>query len=473
MPLALSQTRAVVFGLARSGLSAARLLVREGARVLAVDQRPPSAFLNGSGSELGDPIAELKELGVRMALGENPSAALLRSAQLVVVSPGIPLALPVIQEARREGVEVIGEVELARRLCPRVPMVGITGTNGKSTTTALTGELFSYGGQRAFVGGNLGRALSDACLDGRPWDVWVVELSSYQLEGISETRVNAAAVLNLAPDHLDRYADLEAYSKAKARIFQNQQLGDVAVVNADDPAVLTLATGLPTSVFGFSLRPAGSGDLPSFLKGVARAEEGGQDFTLPLGAERYHLANRALRGPHNVANAMAASLLARLSGVSPEAVQRGLDSFPGLAHRLESVRTVNGVEWINDSKATNVDSSRIALSTLQGSLWLIAGGRGKGAPYSPLVAAGAGKLKGVFTIGEDAERIGAAFKESYPVYPCETLERAVYRAFELAHAPGTVLLSPACASFDQFKNFEARGDAFKQWVEKLERGVPT
>lgn len=466
----LSQTRAAVFGLARSGMSAVRLLIREGAQVLALDQRPPEAFLKTQGE---DPVAELQSMGARLALGENPTAALLSSVQLLVVSPGIPLELPAIREARAAGVEVIGEVELARRLNPKVPMVGITGTNGKSTTTALTGELFSFGGQRPFVGGNLGRALSEACLDGKPWDVWVVELSSYQLEGIEQTRVNAAAVLNLAPDHLDRYADLEAYGRAKARIFLNQQVSDVAVVNADDPHVLRLAEGLSVPVFGFSLRPAG-GPWAPFLRGVAYAEAGGQDFVLPLSPpsnpERYHLANRALRGPHNVANAMAAALLARLSGVSVEAVQRGLDSFRGLAHRLESVRMVNGVEWINDSKATNVDSSKIALASLEGPIWLIAGGRGKGAPYAPLVAAGAGKVEGVLTIGEDAPAVGAAFEGTCPVHPCETLERAVELAFELAHAPGTVLLSPACASFDQFRNFEARGEAFKLLVERLERG---
>jgi len=455
MTLALSGQKVLVFGLAKSGVAALRLLRQHGADVTALDARGEDA--------LGAVAGEVKALGATLVSGPTPPG-LLASQALVVVSPGVPLALPEIQAARAAGVAVWGEVELAGRLLAGVPLFGITGTNGKSTTTALTGALFASGGKRTFVGGNLGRPFSEAAMAPEAWDALVVELSSYQLEGIRALRPRGAAILNLTPDHIDRYPNHAAYGEAKARIFQQQEAGDFAVVNADDADVLALARGAKAPVYGFSLTGKPVADAPA-LAGLAVAEPGG--FRLEFLGEHYTLTNRALRGAHNAQNAMAAALLARLGGVASGAVQAGLDGYPGLPHRLESVRVLDGVEWVNDSKATNVESVLVALRAFSSGVWLIAGGKGKGAPYAPMVEAGRGRVKGVLTIGDDAEALARAYAGAVDVHVCGTLARAVEKARALAGAGDTVLLSPACASFDQFKNFEDRGESFKRLVEAL------
>jgi len=449
----LAGKKTVVYGLGRSGVAAARLLVREGARVTGLDQRPEA--------ELAAVAAELRSAGASLVFGAAPRGLLI-SADLVVVSPGVPLSLPEIQDAKAAGIKIWGEVELASRFIDESLRVGITGTNGKSTTTALTGEMFVQAGRRTFVGGNLGRPLSESPLEKEPYPVHVIELSSFQLEGTEQFRLHAAAVLNITPDHLDRYPDFQRYAAAKARILMNQKAGDLAVINLDDPETVRIASSARVPVYGFTRLPT-SKSL-SFLAGTAVAD--GSEFRLWQG-ESYSVSNRALRGAHNLENAMAATLIARLCGVDRESIQRALDRFPGLAHRLEWVRTLDGVEWINDSKATNVDSSMVALAALPGPIWLIAGGRGKGAPYRPMVDASEGKVKGVLTIGEDAAKIEAAFRDRYAVYPCANLEQAVRQGRTSARSGDTVLLSPACASYDQFKNFEERGEIFKSLVRAL------
>jgi UDP-N-acetylmuramoylalanine--D-glutamate ligase len=455
MAHSLSGQKVLVFGLAKSGVAAIKLLLAHGAKVTALDARDEAA--------LGDVARELKSQGVTLVTGATP-AGLLEAQDLLVVSPGVPLSLPELEAARAADVPVWGEIELAWRSLSDVPLFGITGTNGKSTTTALTGELFKKGGGRTFVGGNLGLPLAEAALTPKAWDAQVVELSSFQLEGIQQMRPKGAAILNLTPDHIDRYADHEAYGEAKARIFLNQGPGDFAVVNAEDAHVMKLGLQANVPVYGFSVSGQIAQGGPK-LTGLAVARPGG--FRLDFLREDYTLTNRALRGAHNAQNAMAAALLARLGGVSREAVQAGLDSYPGLPHRLESVRVLDGVEWVNDSKATNVDSVLVALRAFSGNLLLIAGGKGKGAPYQPMVDEGHGKVKAVLTIGKDAETIAAAYQGHAPVHPCGTLDEAVRRARELAKSGDTVLLSPACASYDQFKNFEDRGETFKRLVQAL------
>jgi UDP-N-acetylmuramoylalanine--D-glutamate ligase len=450
---ALRGKRVAVYGLGKSGLSACRLLLREGAQVVAIDARMPGE------------IPEAAELNVRL-FREGDVARALEGVELLVVSPGVPLSKPELQAARDGGVTVWGEVELASQLLPEGPLLGITGTNGKSTTTALTGEIFSRSGKRTFVGGNLGRPLTDAALDDRPFGAYVVELSSYQLEGIVETRLRGAALLNLTPDHLDRYESFQAYGAAKARIFLNQKDGDFAVVNADCPDTLRLAQGAKVPVYGFTMtgKPASSGIA---LAGLAVAKGEGFSFTFERG-KPYLVQTPSLRGAHNLQNAMAAALLARLSGLSPDEIQAGISQYPGLPHRLERVRLLDGVEWVNDSKATNVESTLVALKAFEGErVWLIAGGKGKGAPYLPLVEASKGRVKGVLTVGQDALAIEAAFRGGFGVHPCETLERAVEAARGLATDGDVVLLSPACASLDQFKNFEHRGETFRALVRAL------
>lgn len=448
----------VVIGLGKSGLGAARLLLRRGARVVALDENPAAT------PPLEDPNFELKA-------GPFPPEY-WKGAAAVVVSPGVPLSRPEIAAAKEAGVPVYGEIELASRTLPRGagPLLGITGTNGKSTTTALLGELARQHRPRTFVGGNLGTAFTLAYEnpDEPPYDLHVIELSSFQLEGVVDARFHGAAILNLTADHIDRYPSHEVYGLAKARIFDTQGPGDFVVVNADDPEVMRLARRARVPVYAFTL------DGRKTNPGLAGLAVGaGEKFAFTFGVPAvFTVTNRALRGAHNLQNAMAAALMARLAGIPDAAIQRGLDAFPGLAHRLELVRERGGVEWINDSKATNVDSSLVALNALRGDVLLIAGGKGKGAPYAPLVEAARGKLKAVLTIGQDAPLIAAAFAGVCPVHDCGTLERAVAQAAEISTRGDTVLLSPACASYDQFKNFEHRGDVFKSLVHSLERADP-
>ncbi len=439
-PSDLRGTNALVVGLGRSGRAAARLLAAQGARVTAVDEGRPEV------GDLGSVVAELR-------LGQEGFDAAGRD--LVVVSPGVPLAHPDLARALALGTQVVAEVELASWFLPQ-PIVGITGTNGKSTTTALCGEMLRAGGLRTFVGGNLGTPLCEAV--GGAWDALVVELSSFQLEGIRTFHAQVAAFLNLTPDHLDRYANLDAYAAAKARLFENQRVDDVAVLNAADPMSARMGGKGRRWLFGPTVKPPPS----------ARPQSGGFVIEFPPArSERYRLGNRALRGQHNLENAMAAALCARALEVPTEAVQKALDSFAGLPHRLEWIRELRGVEYINDSKATNVDSTVVALRAIPGPLWWIAGGRGKGAPYAPLRPLLEGRTRGMLLIGEDAPALERELAGVAPVTNAGTLGAAVQTAAGRAVAGETVLLSPACASYDQFKNYEERGDVFRQLVRAL------
>jgi UDP-N-acetylmuramoylalanine--D-glutamate ligase len=443
----------IVIGLGKSGIGAAKALLNRGVRVIGLDEKPDakSPFTHPNFELRAGPLTD----------------GFWAGADAVVVSPGVPLAKPELQACRAAGVELFGEIELAMRLLPpgAGPVLGITGTNGKSTTTALLGELVKQHLPNTFVGGNLGTAFTLAYEDPAtpPYAMHVIELSSFQLEGVTSAHFKGAAILNLTPDHLDRYASQEAYGLAKARVFDRQQAGDFAVVNGDDPAVLALARLARAPVYAFTL------DGGRTNPGMAGLVVGSRDrFAFTFGKPAsFTVTNRALRGNHNLQNAMAAATMARLAGVPDAAIQRGLDAFPGLAHRLELVRERNGVEWINDSKATNVDSSIMALRAFPGRVWLIAGGKGKGAPYAPLVEAARGKLKGVLTIGNDAPVIAEAFRAEAPIHDCQTIDRAVAKAAEISTPGDVVLLSPACASYDQFDHFEHRGDTFKALVRAL------
>ncbi len=451
-PLRLAGQRVLVVGLARSGVAAARVARARGAQVTVTDRR--------AATELAPAVKEL-EGEVELALGGHDAADFTR-ADLIVVSPGVPLALPEIQGARRQGVPVLAEVELAARLLPPAPLVGVTGTNGKSTTTALAGALLGRD-RRVFTGGNLGTPLSELVLSGRVVDAVVVELSSFQLEGIDRLRPKVAALLNVTPDHLDRYRDVGEYALAKARLFMNQEAGDFAVANARDPRTVALAGASRAELLTF-------GDGAPAPR-AARAA-GGEIFVAPgQGApERYLVRSRALRGRHNVENAMAAALCARLLGVAGTQVQAGLDAFPGLPHRLELVRERRGVEWVNDSKATNVDSTQVGLAAFPAArphVVLILGGRGKRAPYSPLRPLFDRRVKALLTIGEDAPAIEKELGDLGLTERTGTLAAAVQRAAELAADGDVVLLSPACASYDQFRSYEDRGETFRRLVGEL------
>ena len=462
MALQLKGRQALVVGLAKSGVAAARLLVAQGARVTVTDRRAATE-LHGALAALGDTVS--------YALGGHDPAD-FTGADLVVVSPGVPLALPEIAEARRQGVPVIGEVELAWRFLEHVPLVGITGTNGKSTTTALAGELF-HQDRRTFVGGNLGTPLCELVLSGRTVDVVVAELSSFQLEGVDRLRPRVAATLNLTPDHLDRYASLEEYALAKARLFARQQPGDVAIANARDERAVAMAASSRGTLMTFGFGSLGQGRGARVGQGgeLAVSIEGPGSLAFPgSGDERYQVRGRALRGRHNLENAMAAVLCARALGVPPAQVQAGLDGFPGLPHRLEVVRERDGVEWVNDSKATNVDSTLVALQAFEPGrprVVLFLGGRGKGAPYAPLRPLFEGRVKALLTVGEDAPTVERELGDLVPTERVGTLEAAVARAAALTCPGDVVLLSPACASYDQFRSYEERGEVFRRLVGGL------
>jgi UDP-N-acetylmuramoylalanine--D-glutamate ligase len=448
MAIDLAGKKVLVVGLARSGSAAARLCAREGARVTVTDRR--------AATELAAEIRALGSSGVDFALGGHEERDFTTS-DLVVVSPGVPLSLPEIRAARRSGIPVLGEVELASRFLGDVPVVAITGTNGKSTTTALAGALFQED-RRTFVGGNLGTPLSELPLSGEAAEVVVLELSSFQLEGIERFRPHVGAILNVTPDHLDRYAGMEPYGAAKARLFENQQPGDVAVANERDPLAMAAARSTRGEVvtFGFGPRaPMAARDDGEVLR-----------WTGPSGdPERYLIRGRALRGRHNRENAMAAVAVARVMGVPGAAVQRGLDEFPGLPHRLELVAERGGVEWVNDSKATNVDSTVVGLAAFPAdrpSVVLLLGGRGKKAPYAPLRALFPGRVKALLTLGEDAPAIERELGDLGPTESCGDLATAVSRAARIAGPGDVVLLSPACASYDQFRSYEDRGEAFRR-----------
>ena len=446
---------AAVFGLARSGKAAVTALAERGVAVVGTDAK--------GASELGDLPALA---GVRYELGGHPES-LLEGADLVVVSPGIPLTLPALDAARARALPVVSEIELASRLVPGV-VVGITGTNGKSTTTALAAALLRSAGHAAVACGNLGTPwISFATKAGANGaaapKTWVVELSSFQLEGIRRFAPDVAVHLNLTPDHLDRYRSMDDYGAAKARVFENQREAQVAVLNADDPLVARIRPRARRLEFSRTRAPA----LGAWLKDehfVADVTGKGPRVV----ARRTDL---ALPGAHNAENALAALAATLPLGVTPEAAVETFRSFRGLPHRTVLVRTRGGVTWWNDSKGTNVDATLKSLESFPDrSVHLVLGGKDKGDDFSRLAPLVAKKAKRVLAIGKAGPAIARALKSLPDVALVEagTLEKAVEDAARHAASGDAVLLSPACASFDQFRNFEHRGEVF----ESLVRGLP-
>jgi UDP-N-acetylmuramoylalanine--D-glutamate ligase len=431
--------RAVVVGMARSGVAAVQLLMEQGARVAAVDQ-----------SGVTNP--KLVELGVSV---RPQDAAAFEGADLVVLSPGVPADLDLLQPVRERGIPVIGDLELASWFM-KGEIIGITGSNGKTTTTAMTGHILKASGIPVQVGGNIGTPPASLVKTSRAGQWNVLELSSFQLETISSFRAHIAAALNVTPDHLDRHYTLEKYAAAKARLFENQSPDDFAVLNADDPVTCGYAESADSkSMFFSSTRKVASGAW------LGRDQIVLDDHPLMATAEV------PLRGVHNLENTMAAAIMARLAGATHEQIRAAVLNFPGVEHRLEFVRDLDGVAWYNDSKATNVDATLKALAAFPGGLWVILGGKDKNSDYRPLVAAMKEKTRGVLLIGAAADKIGDHLRGEVSTVKCGTLEAAVLHAHASAHAGDTVLLAPACASFDQFENFEHRGREFKRLVNAL------
>ena len=440
---------AYVVGAGRSGIASAFLLLREGARVTLLDERPKEAVEQS----LGHPVPE----AAVFRQGGFPEEA-TREADLVVLSPGVPREKLPLRALAGAGTPVWGELELAfRRFSGKV--AAVTGTNGKSTVTTLLGDMASRAFPRVFVGGNLGTPFAAATVGSYDWAV--VEVSSFQLETIDRFRPSVAVLLNLSEDHRDRYPDFASYADAKMGIFRNQGPDDAAVVNADDPEVSSRAGRIPSVRIPFSL----AGPLAT---GVFRE---GTDLVRRDGSveERYPISLLRVRGLQNVENAMAAVAGGRRMGVPQDAVQESLASFPGLPHRVEFVRKVRGVSFFNDSKGTNVGAVLKCLEGFPEPVVLIAGGKDKGVDFRPLREPLGRKARAAVLIGEARERMERELAGAVPLRLAGSLEEAVREAAACAREGDVVVLSPACSSFDMFRNFEERGEAFREAVMGLPR----
>jgi UDP-N-acetylmuramoylalanine--D-glutamate ligase len=452
-----------VLGLARSGIAACHLLKEAGARVTVADRKEEV--------ELTTVLQAVDRNLVQVSVGSQYERS-LNHADLVVISPGVPYRLEALERVRRRGVKVISELELASRFLS-APILAVTGTNGKSTTVTLIGKMLAEQGKRAFVGGNLGTALSEAAwtaLQAKklgkpdPYEYLAVEVSSFQLETIDRFHPWAAAILNVTVDHQDRYDSVEEYLAAKRRIFENQTHDDFALFNLDDPRVAGLQSTVRARRLGFSrTQSIGAGfDGGTYLDG--------DDIVTTVTGRRQQICRKSelkILGHHNVENVMAATTYAALWGCPPDTISRVVTAFPGLEHALELVRERRGVRFVNDSKGTNVDATLKALEGIERPIWLIAGGRDKGGDFSRLTEAVRRRVKHVILIGEAAPLLKAAWAGATTMSEAESLRDAVEWAAREAVAGDVVLMSPACASFDMFRDYQDRGRQFKSAVQSL------
>lgn len=456
-PEELKGKKVTVVGLARSGVAAANLLHAVGADVTVADAKEEF--------KLVEALARVDRNKIRVTVGPGYESA-IDGAQLVVISPGVRPDLDILQNVRSRQVPVIGELELASWFL-NAPVLAVTGTNGKSTTVTLIGLLLKEQGKRVFVGGNLGTPLSEAALStyrsgvrGAPYDYVVAEVSSFQLETVERFRPWIAALLNITRDHLDRYPALAPYVAAKARIFENQTSNDYALLNHDDERALAFRQELRAHELGFSR--TGAVTEGACLDGdqLVLSFKGQRQSICKIGDIR-------IPGAHNVANALAASMMAHVCGCPPDVMRRVLSTFPGLEHALELVRERNGVRFINDSKGTNVDATMKALESLDAPIVLIAGGKDKGGDFTRLRDVVARRVKRLVLIGEAAPRIQHALEGLKPISHAAAFQEAVDLSARSAQSGEVVLLSPACASFDMFADYQDRGRQFKALVNGL------
>jgi UDP-N-acetylmuramoylalanine--D-glutamate ligase len=442
----LKKKKVMVVGLARTGIETARFLVRQGAEVRVTDLK--------SANELQKEREALAGLPVRYFLGgEDPGS--LDGLDMLVPSPGVPRENPLLREAARRKVKVLSEVELAFHFLT-APLAAITGTNGKSTTTSLVGEMLRRDGIRSFTGGNIGSPVIGFVSDS--WEWGIAEISSFQLEWVEEFRPRIAVLLNLTEDHLDRYPDFPSYCAAKEKIFQAQGEDDVAVLNRDDPLVWSMRDRIRARVASFGWNEVDRGVFATVGEIVWRGESG---------EERFALGRARISGVHNVENLMAAVTVAREIPVNRGTIQRVIDEFPGLEHRLEFVREREGVRFYNDSKGTNVGAVLKSLRSFSAPVILLAGGVDKGGDYRLLSEEMRGKVKKLILFGAAKEVIRRALGDLTDTRLVDTLPEAVKEAWRSAAAGDVVLLSPACSSFDQFQNYAERGRAFKALVQGL------
>jgi UDP-N-acetylmuramoylalanine--D-glutamate ligase len=452
----LKDKRVLVVGLGKSGVASALFLKAHGARVTVSDTK--------SGDELRNEIPVLLDRGITVETGGHGERT-FRGQDLIVVSPGVPVDAPLLSHARSLGDTVIGEIELAAQFLPG-PIVAITGSNGKTTTTTLTGEILTAGGFAALVGGNIGTPAISLAEQAKPDTIIVLEISSFQLETIQTFHPRIAVVLNVTPDHLDRHKTFDAYVDAKARLFENQRGGDFAVLNEDDPTCVTMAARTRARVFWFSRHKE--------VKQGAWVRDGNILFRDELDEQKtpqreiMQVSEIPLKGAHNLENVLAAVCVGALMGCAPDKIRQAVRDFKAVEHRLEFVATIRGVDYYNDSKATNVDATIKALESFPANIHLILGGKDKGSDYSVLNDLLRQRVKRVYTIGAAAGKIESQIASSkVEVVHAESLENAIRKANAVAEDGDVVLLAPACASFDQFKNYEQRGSVFKEIVAGL------
>ncbi len=445
----LNGKRVLVVGLGRSGVASALFLKKQGARVAVSDTK--------SGDELRNEIPVLLDNGITVETGGHGERT-FRGQDLIVVSPGVPVDAPPLKQARSLGESVIGEIELAAQFLPG-PVVAITGSNGKTTTTTLAAEIMTASGFPTLVGGNIGTPAISLAERATPETVIVLEVSSFQLETIQTFRPKVAVVLNVTPDHLDRHRTFEIYVDAKARIFENQQASDFAVLNADDPTCVSMGTRTKAQVFWFSRHDE--------VQRGAWVRDGKILFRDAKGQrEILEVADIPLKGAHNLENVLAAVCAGALMGCPPDKIRQAVRDFKAVEHRLEFVATIRGVDYYNDSKATNVDATIKALESFPSNIHLILGGKDKGSDYTVLNDLLKQRVKRVYTIGAAAAKIEPQIKGPEIIH-AETLENAIRKANAAAQPGDVVLLAPACASFDQFKSYEHRGKVFKEIVRAL------
>ncbi|HYW45455.1 MAG TPA: UDP-N-acetylmuramoyl-L-alanine--D-glutamate ligase [Bryobacteraceae bacterium] len=438
-------SRALVAGMKKSGMASAELLARHGATVRATDLKPL------------DQLPEARDLLARLEIPfAQQTPEVFEGCDLIVLSPDVPVDLPPLVEARRRGVRVVGEVELAAPFLEG-RNIGITGSNGKTTTTSLIGHILGAAGLAVQVGGNIGTPVT-AMIESSRADGWnVLELSSFQLETIAEFRAQIALALNVTQNHLDRHHTFENYAAAKGRLFETQQAGDFAVLNADDPVCVSYAE-----------RTAAT---PQWFSGSRKVSPGASlcgDKLILDGRLLMETGEIPIRGRHNAENVLAASIAAARAGVSREAIAAAVRTFRAVEHRLEFVRRLGGIDFYNDSKATSVDATLKAVDAFPGGLWVILGGKDKGLDYAALRGPLSAKARAVLLIGAAAGKIADQLQGAVPLVDAKTLDAAIAHAYGHAAEGDTVLLAPACASFDQFRSFEHRGEVFKQIVNQLE-----
>jgi UDP-N-acetylmuramoylalanine--D-glutamate ligase len=440
----------VVVGMARTGIATARFLLDRGARVTVSEAKPEA--------QLPAEVLALAQQGVLLETGGHRMETLL-GAELIVVSPGVPLDIAPLRAADNSGIEIISEIELAYRFL-QTPLIAVTGTNGKTTTTSLLGDMFRHAGKQVFVGGNIGTPLIAYVSGTQDRDFVIAEISSFQLEGIKSFRPFISVLLNITEDHLDRYQSFADYSAAKGRIFLNQTESDIAVLNYDDPQVREMDRAIRAQKVFFSTRQPLSDGIS--YNGALHLRLRGEDAHIAI-------AGALLAGIHNVENMMAAAAVGFVCGLSLQSMQQALVRFSGLKHRMELVDQIRGVTFYNDSKATNVGAVVKSLESLPAPLVLIAGGKDKGGSYAPLQSLLRQKVKLLILLGEARERMRAELGGEVEIVMTASLDEAVRTAFSRSEAGDTVLFSPACSSFDMFTSYEHRGACFKELVSALKK----